>query len=81
MDVGITQFVRRIPSETGRPCYGMGGSQPISLDTVVRELECQCRYFSKAFARFQDFVEEQRDALFIPPTRSAKAETLADGKD
>ncbi len=65
VELGITQMVKRLPSkDSAKPCYGVGGSEPIKLETVVCELTRQCVHFAKCFTEFQRFVGEQSGALF-----------------
>lgn len=43
VELGITQMVKRPPSkDSGKLSYGVGGSEPGKLETVVRELKAQC---------------------------------------
>lgn len=65
VELGITQMVKRLPSKDGgKLCYGVGGSEPIRLETVVRELKVQCVRLSECYGEFQKLVNEQSTALF-----------------
>lgn len=65
VELGITQIMKRLPSKNdGEPCYGLGGSDPIRLETVVRELKTQCVRLSQCYSEFQKLVGEQSTALF-----------------
>lgn len=65
VELGITQMTKRLPSEIdGKPCYGMGGGDPMKLETVIRELKTQCDRLSKCYSAFQKLVGEQSAALF-----------------
>ncbi|MGN7712577.1 hypothetical protein [Agrobacterium radiobacter] len=65
VELGITQMMKRLPREgDGKPCYGIGGSDPIKLESAVRELKTQCVCLSKCYSEFQKLVDEQSTALF-----------------
>lgn len=65
VELGITQMVKRLSSkESGKLCYGVGGTEPVKLETVVRELKAQCIRLSECNGEFQKLVTEQSDALF-----------------
>lgn len=65
VELGITQMMKRLPSgNSGKPFYGVGGSDPIKLETIVRELKTQCLNLSKCYGEFQKLVGEQSTALF-----------------
>ncbi|KAA1184376.1 hypothetical protein FP026_03015 [Rhizobium tropici] len=65
VELGMTQMMKRLPSKNaGKPCYGMGGSDPIKLETVVHELKTQCVSLSKCYREFQALVGEQSTALY-----------------
>lgn len=65
VELGITQMVKRLPAQDSvKLCYGVGGSEPIKLETVVRELKAQCVRLSECYCEFQKLVTEQSNALF-----------------
>lgn len=65
VELGITQMMKRLPSQkAGRPCYGVGGSNPVMLEVLVNELKKQCAGLSKCYRAFQQLVGEQSTALF-----------------
>ncbi|MGP4689621.1 hypothetical protein ACSV5K_25105 [Agrobacterium pusense] len=65
VELGITQMVKRLPAEeSGKICYGIGGSEPIKLTSAIRELKKQCVALSKCFAEFQKLVVEQSKIIF-----------------
>jgi hypothetical protein len=65
VELGITQMVRRLPSKPGgKPYYGVGGSEPIQLEILVREVKGQCVRLSKCYCAFRMLVAEQGKALF-----------------
>ncbi|WP_323042987.1 hypothetical protein [Gemmobacter sp.] len=65
VELGITQMMKRLPSQdAGKPCYGIGGSNPIMLEVLVNELKKQCAGLSKCFQAFQQLVSEQSAILF-----------------
>lgn len=40
VELGITQMMKRLSSQDARkPCYGIGGSNPIMLEVLVNELK------------------------------------------
>lgn len=65
VELGITQMMKRLPSQDPKkPCYGIGGSNPIMLEVLVSELKKQCVGLSKCFQAFQQLVSEQSAVLF-----------------
>ncbi|RWN34162.1 MAG: hypothetical protein EOR97_05240 [Mesorhizobium sp.] len=65
VELGITQMMKRLPAQGGtNPRYGIGGSEPIKLETAVRALKSQCLHLSKCYGEFQSLVDEQGAALF-----------------
>ena len=68
VELGITQMMKRLPSQNaGKPCYGVGGSNPVMLEVLVSELKKQCAGLSKSYQAFQQLVGEQSTVLFGEP--------------
>lgn len=65
VELGLAQPVKRLPwKNSGKPHYGVGGSEPIALGVAVRELKKQCVHLAKCYRAFQGLVGEQGAALF-----------------
>lgn len=65
VELGITQPVKRLLANgRGKPCYGIGGSEPLKLGNVVRELKTQCVRLSACYGEFRKLVDEQSETLF-----------------
>ncbi|RWR25778.1 hypothetical protein D2T29_21700 [Sinirhodobacter populi] len=65
VELGMTQMMKRLPSQDAqKPCYGIGGSDPIMLDVLVNEEKKQCTGLSKSYRAFQQLVSEQSSVLF-----------------
>ncbi|NSZ17881.1 hypothetical protein [Agrobacterium vitis] len=65
VELGLSQSVKRISSKGEETLsYGIGGTPPLKLETVVRELKTQCLGLSVCYAEFQKLVAEQSEALF-----------------
>jgi len=65
VELGITQPVKRLLVKgKDKPSYGVGGTDPLTLEAVVAELKTQCIRLSKCYEEFQKLVAEQSMALF-----------------
>lgn len=65
VELGLSQSIKRLrPIDGKSPSYGIGGTPPLKLETVVRELKTQCVRLSACYAEFQKLVAEQSEALF-----------------
>lgn len=65
VELGITQMMKRLRAQDRtKPRYGIGGSEPIKLETAMRALKSQCLNLSKCYGEFQNLVAEQSAALF-----------------
>lgn len=65
VELGLSQSVKRIwPKDGEVPSYGIGGTPPISLVTVVGEMKTQCLHLSACYSEFQRLVAEQSKSLF-----------------
>ncbi len=62
--IGQTQFVtRHVDADTGKVSYSYGGTNALTLQTVVKLLEQQCAHCYKAFDNFQKLVKEHETAI------------------
>ncbi len=65
VELGLSQSIKRLwPKDAKAPSYGIGGTPPLKLDAVVRELKTQCLRLSACYAEFQKLAAEQSEALF-----------------
>jgi hypothetical protein len=73
VELGLSQSIKRFwPKDGKAPSYGIGGTPPLKLDAVVRELKTQCLCLSACYAEFRTLVAEQSEALFSDNCDSQK---------
>lgn len=63
-EFGVTQIVTRtVNKDTGRICYGIGGTPPLQIRTVAELLGRERDRCYVAFERFQRLIAEQTNAI------------------
>lgn len=62
--IGQTQIItRHVDPKTKKVSYGYGGTNPLTLEVVVKLLEQQCSYCYMAFEDFQKLVKEHEATI------------------